>query len=774
MTVKFAGGSRRARRIAGGSTALVMSCLLVPGISFAQSDDGLAGEAQLDDTQSEVSEAGELQLGKLIVTAQKREQSVQDIGFSIKALSGEDARIFGVVEPKDLAAQTPGLFAKTTVGDSIPTFTMRGIGLNDFVSNNNSPTSLYVDDIYLPFAPMAGFALFDIGRVEVLKGPQGTLYGRNNTGGAIKFVQNRPTDTFEGSLRVDYGRFDLVEVEGAVSGPISEKLNGRIALFTRQGGAWQTGQITGAKLGDADRIAGRAMLDWFASDTLDISIEVHGGRENGTNRQVKLVNSQDPSNPFVPCSQAPAGGLVFDGSCTDLLGFFEASSDIRATSGENASFSDGADNNSYGYGGSLRVTWDLGGATLTSITGYDAYERREGLDADGSPFVLADGRYTDSITSFSQEVRAASSGDSSLDWIVGAYLSSDEIDLEQVLRGDDLLPLLTGIPAPIDAVQGFRQETKSYALFGSFDLALDDQWSVVGGLRASYEERDFAGGSTFVTALLGNVPLASTDDSIDNRDLSGELGVNFRPNDDLLLYVRGSKGFKSGGFNAAFASSPLDLAPFDPETLWALEAGWKATLLGGAMTLNGAGYAYDWKDFQAQIVVLDPDLGLPNQVLSNAGDARIFGFELDSAWAVTDAVSLGASLNWIDAEVVSGQLDGRKLANTPEFQVSGYGRYEDEIGTTGWSAFAHLDFSYRTEVDFRLNSATGWSIQEGYALANARIGLTAPNQKTSIDLWVRNLTDEEYLVDTFEQLPINVLQVWGAPRTFGVSLRQAF
>ena len=183
-------------------------------------------------------------LEEIVVTAEKRSRSVQDIPLSIKAFSGEDLQNFGMITPKDLGDQVPGLFTKTTLGDSAPTFTIRGIGLNDFVSNNNSPTSLYIDEIYQPFHPMAGFALFDIERVEVLKGPQGTLYGRNNTGGAIKFITQKPSEEFNGHARVDYGRFDTLEAEFAAGGALTDSINARGAVFTRQGGAWQSNRTT--------------------------------------------------------------------------------------------------------------------------------------------------------------------------------------------------------------------------------------------------------------------------------------------------------------------------------------------------------------------------------------------------------------------------------------------------------------------------------------------------------------------------------------------------
>ena len=369
----------------------------------------------------------------------------------------------------------------------------------------------------------------------------------------------------------------------------------------------------------------------------------------------------------------------------------------------------------------------------------------------------------------SEELRLTSDESWGFDWIVGAYYSYDTIDLLQRLGSDDFLPVVTGIPAPIQAWQDFEQDTTSVALFAHLEIPLSERWTLTAGLRGTNEERDFAGGSTFVTGLLGDIPLGSTDDDISTNDLSGKIGLNYRVDDDLLLYGHLSKGFKSGGFNASFAGSSDDLLPFDKEELWSLELGWKAALLDGAMTLNGAAYAYDWRDFQAQAFVLNA-VGTPNQILTNAGDASVLGLEADWNWRVTEAFDLNLSANFIDTEVDKGQFDGARLANTPESSVAGFMRYSTDINSLGLNAFAQLDFSYRSEVNFRLQYESDHSVDDSLFLTNLRAGLRTADERTSLSLWVRNLTDEQYPVDVFEQLPINILHVWGAPRTYGISL----
>lgn len=731
------------------------------GLAIAVSLPRLAG----------AQESKETVLGEIVVTAQKRAESIQDIPVSVSAFSGAQLHALGVTQATDLASQVPGLFSKTTLGDSAPTFTIRGIGLNDFVSNNNSPTSIYLDDVYQPFHPMVGFALFDIARVEVLKGPQGTLYGRNNTGGAIKFVAQRPTSEFSSDARVTYGRFDQFEAEAALGGPVSDHVKGRVALFTRQGGAYQKDRLTGQELGNADRLAARVMLEWQASDTLDVLLNLHGGRDKGESQQFKLSNAQDPSNTSVPCSAALAGVRTHDGSCTDLIGYTDPSSDRYLVSGHNGGFPEGPRRDNHGYGGSITADWRLGRVTLTSVSGFDRFDRSEGIDADGQPGLLADGRYDDSMHAFSQELRLTSDESWSNKWIGGAFYSRDSIHVLQRLQSNDFLPLVTGLPPPIAAWQDYLQKTESFAAFGQVEWPLLEKVTLVTGLRFTNERKDFSGGSTFVTGALGRIPLVSTVDSITANDLSGKIGLNYKPSSELLFYVSASKGFKSGGFNAAFASNPVQLAPFKPEKLWAYEAGWKSTLLAHQLTFNGSLYYYDWRSFQAQVVTVNG--GVPIQILSNAGDAEIKGAEAEINWQPSRRIATNVAINLTDSSITSGQLKGQTIANTPKFAVSAYLRYTQPLGGN-LNGFAQADYNYRSAVNFRLNSVTGLSRQQGYGLAGLRLGIVTPNDQTSFEVAVKNLSDKAYLVDVFEQLPINVLDVWGAPRQWSVSLSHRF
>ncbi|MBZ0172023.1 MAG: TonB-dependent receptor plug domain-containing protein, partial [Phycisphaerales bacterium] len=356
---------------------------------------------------------------EVIVTAQKREQSVQDVSVSVTVFSGDQLAELGVAQPKDLTAQTPGLFAKNTAGDVQPIFYIRGIGINDFFSNNNPTASVYVNQVIQPFGPMLNFAVFDIERVEVLKGPQGTLYGRNNTGGAVNFITRRPTAEPDGFARVDYGSWDTFEFEGALGGALADTLNGRVAIYTRQSDGFQENLTTGEDVAKTDRLAGRMLLDWSPNEALDVLLDVHGGRENGEVQHAKLANSQDPTNPFVFCPAAAQGHVTYDGSCVDLLGYFDPNSDPHKVTGGNRGQGFDDSNLNHGFGSALTIDWQWSRMTLTSVTGYDRLLRHEGIDFDGAPHISTDNVFQDSIWAISQELRLTSDDSWPFDWIAG-------------------------------------------------------------------------------------------------------------------------------------------------------------------------------------------------------------------------------------------------------------------------------------------------------------------------------------------------------------------
>lgn len=723
-------------------------------------------------TVTPVLPAAAEELEEIIVTAQKRSQSAQDVPISITAFSGDQIAALGITQAKDVAAQSPGVFTKNTAGDVQPIFYIRGIGLNDFFSNNNPTASVYVDQVIQPFGPMLNFAVFDVERVEVLKGPQGTLYGRNNTGGAINFIARKPTDELDGFARFDYGNWDTLEFEGAVGGPVTDALDGRVSIYTRQSDGFQKALTTGADVAETDRFGGRLQLAWQPTADLDILLNIHGGREDGEVQHAKLANSQDPANPFVLCPAAQQGKVTYDGSCTDLFGFFDPNPDPHTVLGDNAGQNFDDSNTNHGFGGAVTIEWALPRMSITSVTGYDRFLRHEGIDFDGSPTLATDNVFQDSMWAVSQELRLASDESWPFDWIAGVYYSEDQNDGLQTIHADDFLGLVAGLPPPASLFQHFLQRSDSIAGFGQIEWPFMEKWKFIAGLRYTHENKEFAGETIFISGPIGQIPITANDDEIDSDDLSGKVGVNFTPLEDWLLYASFGKGFKSGGFNGAFASDPYQRLPFEPENLWAVETGSKSTLFDGRMIFNAAFYYYRWKDFQASIISTGV-LGIPIQILTNAGDARVYGVEWDALWKPVDSLDLHLAMNIMDHEIVEGQMDGDRLANAPKFQFAGNVAYRHPLPWHELNLVVQGDFSYRSDFDFKLNP-TPLGKTDGYWLAGARAGVSTRDDRIQVFGWVRNLADEEYLVEVFEDLPIDIMQIWGAPRSYGISIQYNF
>jgi len=730
---------------------------------------GVVGGLLMSVCATTMSMAEEPVLDEIVVTAQKREQNLQDVPISITAFGSKQIQDMGMRRALDVGYQVPGVVMKSPNGDNSPIFTVRGIGLTDFTASNNSATSVYVDQVVKPYYPMVNFSLFDIERVEVLKGPQGTLYGRNNTGGAVRFISHKPSADPDGFIRLDYGNFNTFEVEGAIGGPIAESLLARLSVYSRQRSrGYQYDTFTGKRNGDIDRLAGRAAFSWHAADNIDVDFTFYAGRNHSDVPQFKLAPPFEPGAlpARVVCAAAMQGVRARDGSCVDGFGQFDPDGNVDHIESNNVQGTGLREN---GQGGSMVVNWGIPGAVLTSVTGFDHLNRVEKQDFDGTPLIAVDNSFTQGIDAFSQELRIAATADSSMQWIGGLFYSKDRLGNVQKIRSDDMF----GVPQG-GVLVNWTVRTESYAAFGQNEVPLTDRLSVVAGLRYTHEMRTFAGGSSsYPTPFLPTV-LVDNRTSVD--DLSGKLGFNYKLSTGKLLYVSASKGFKSGGFNGAFATNPVVYEPYGPERLFAYEAGFKSDWLSNRLRFNAALYHYDWRDFQATITSVDPVTNLPIQRLSNAGNAKVDGVEAELHWRPTAGFTGGLSAAYSNGRIVSGQLDGLRLANSPKFSLNGTSRIARPISALGGEIFMQTDFSYRTKYNTRLLTASTRPlvVQDAFWLANGRIGITTAGQKLELAGWIKNIFDERYLLEVFDQGTINTLDLYAEPRTYGVSVTYKF
>lgn len=721
------------------------------------------------------------ELEEIIVTSQRRAENLQDVGIAVTTLSGDDLAELGFDEPRDLMMQTPGLMVSSSVGGTMQNFSLRGVGLNEFAPNNSSPVAVHVDDVYMSYSAFLNFGLFDLERVEVLKGPQGTLFGRNTTGGAVNFYSRKPTDTFEAAVTAEFGNYESSRLEGFVSGPIAANLSGRIAGFAKvQGdGPWFSRYLH-QSIGKVDPWWGvRGQLSYEPSSVLSIDLNLHGGREVSEGPQYTIVPVMSASAPGTLC-QAAIDGTVQGGEpdCVDRLGFGEPDSDPFTSS---AGFRNRQEIE--GVGANLSVTWDMGFADLVSVTGYEQVDRYSAEDADGTPKVRSDDVFINDMSQISEELRLLSPTDSDFSWITGLYFSADTLDTPTHQISFTAHPTL-----PIATNTSYTQEAEAYAAYAHATWRLRNAWELLAGVRYTDERRSYRGGSTEIIPPTELGGLGSPydperrftylSDEVAFTDWSWKVGANYRPSDDILAYASISKGFKSGGFNGNLAFNPAVLEPFDEETLISYEVGIKADLLDNTLRWNSAIFYYDYTDIiltGADVTVGPGGAEVTIFRSSNLSDAVVRGIESDIWWTAFDGLDLKVGLSYIDSELTNPKpgneaLEGDRLTYTPEWQGNWMVRYTRPLGQRSLVAAVQVDGTYKGDF-FAEVPNTVLSSVDGYALVNARASMGSEDGKWELALWGQNLTDEAY-VQYLNELPTIgvVLESVGYPRTYGVEI----
>lgn len=765
------------RRASNYAKLLLTSAIVFPGTAWAQSDPESIND-------------------EIVVTAQKRAQGINDVPISINAFSGETLADSGVQSLDGLAAITPGLTVSETAATGVPIYTIRGVGFSDYSTSASSTVGLYNDEVALPYAVMSRGAFFDVAQVEVLKGPQGDLYGRNTTAGQISVTSAKPTKDFAAGFNADVSNFGETNLESFVSGPISDGLKFRLAGKVSTGGAWQR-SISRPRdtLGDKDVMALRASLQWDVATNVDIFLSGHWIRDKSDNL---APTAYDGAVIGQPTFRLP---VVTNGSAGNPTSVF-STGNSRLADWSNGSFTPQRDNELAGL--VARINVDLGGATLTSVTGYDRFTRSEANDWDGWAGVDSNNINNTSINVFSEELRLASDSSGPLSWVVGGYYSNDKINEEyNFFMRDSFYSLALGIRSLRTA---YTQKTNSLAGFAHAEYKLGGDWRVVSGFRYTNEKRSWTGctfdsgdGSlggfigvpaggcgTFndISGTPGFGTFSIFSDKIETGRATWKLGID-KKFGRSLIYANVSNGFKSGGFSGINTNIHSQLRPYKPESVTAYELGMKLSLLSNDLRLNASAFWYDYKDKQEAHFV-NTFVGALVQ-LTNVPKSRIRGFEVDGVWKLSDNFTLDGSATYLDAEVtnwpnagvnnganlaVVTNLAGARLANSPRWQTSLGISYEQPLNDRV-SGFASIDMNSRTASSGRvlaLDAATG---VEGYTLFNARFGVKEADEKWSISLWVRNLGDTYYYTSAFVGNGIHV-RTNGMPRTFGVNGRFNF
>ncbi len=686
------------------------------------------------------------EIEEVVVTAQKRAESVQDVGLSITAFSEQDIEAYGMNNAWDLSQHSPNLKITAFFENSRPEIVIRGVGQNNtFGSIDQSPAGVYNDEVYMGARAAMLTQMFDLERVEVLRGPQGTLYGRNTTGGAINFISKKPSfeaPSLAGTMT--YGRFDQIEGELAGGIALSDTVAVRAAGIYRTNDGYTKNQFTDDNMNDLESGAGRVQLAWKPISTLDVLFNVHGSSAESDSPAIHHIGyGNNEPNLLYPVFGGPA---------------YQETNDSHTLSNDRPGFEDNE-----GWGASMHADLDWNSLTLTTIVSYENVDTAIREDSDGSPVDYFTIDYDDKFDSWSVEQRVASTVEGGildgLDWVAGFYFYTDEVDTFNHTRlfADALFAPFFG-PGGIQGFSTYTQESNNWALFGDFQYPLTEQLQLNGGIRYTYEEKDFDWvlADNFGTSI----PIIESEDW---DAFTGRAALEWRPLDDMLLYASYARGFKSGGFNGTVLFPPAPTTPdltFDPEYADAYEIGAKSMWLDQRLVINAALFRIELTDQQTLLV-------LPGNIFTirNAAKSIINGAEIEMQLQATEALYMQAALGLLDAEYDKfinpdgRDLSGNPLPAAPDVTFNGLIEYAF-AAWAGTTVTPRFEWSYTDALNFdrygknRIDSVFGTpipsavDIQQNYWLLNASLTWRSVDEKYSVMGWVHNLGDQEYWVKT--------------------------
>ncbi len=697
-------------------------------------------------------------LEEIVVTAQRREESAQNVGIAMSVLSGLSLSEKSISYVNDLQNAVPSLQVEPAFGSSQPQFRLRGVGFIDYTSNNTSPVGVSLDGVAFALPIQTQGQLFDIDRVEVLRGPQGTLYGRNTTGGEINFISNRPTADAHAGFSLEYGSHNELNAEGFVSGSIAEGLTGRLAVATEQGGAWQRNRVTGQMLGDKDKIAIRGQLQWDPSEAVDLRFGAHGAQDKSDEQGLYLLQPFTPGSgpPSIPADTSRyATGWALNPTFAKLIGI-------------SANSKPGLDDSNDGV--DLTANVDFGGAKLTSITAFDKLIRREYADWDATQFDDSDEYFNSDLDVFSQELRLAGN-DGRFGWVSGIFYSNE--DLRENFYSD-LTDRLGGI-----AVTTYEQVANSFGVFAQGNYQLTDTLKATLGVREDHESRELIGLNTAFLPGAPSLTGGALGGSITSNLPSGKAELDYKPVSSTLLYASISRGVKSGGFTAHNTVTAPSADPFEPERLTAYEIGVKSDVTR-ALRVDASVFYYRYRDQQILGKVFDDASQSFIGRFVNA-NSRISGGEMDVEWRPVAGIAISQYAGFAEGYYTSTLLnaplnpalppvdyDGRP-ESFPKWSYGGDASYSWNLGAFSVTAEANYSF-HDTYSQFFLLGSNDFTIPK-YWLANANLTLApASGAPWTATLWGRNIFDKSYDLTRNFFLPSSEVGAAGEPTTIGIRL----
>jgi iron complex outermembrane receptor protein len=764
----------------GVVTLAFAGAVLLAGLAAAQ-DAAPAGQ-QPQQEQQQTQEEGRTQfVEEVTVTAQKRTEDVQEVPVAITAIGGQDLGVImaGGPDVRFLSARVPSLMLESSFGRAFPRFYMRGLGNTDFDLNASQPVSMLMDEVVLENPVVKGMPLFDLDRVEILRGPQGTLFGRNTPAGVVKFESRKPTQEFEANFRLSYGTFDTIDFQGGVGGALTDTISARFSALYQSRSDWVDNANPSAPeedaLGAYDTAAWRLQLLFEPSESFDALLNIHGWELDGTARIFRANILEHGTNELV------------DGFEQDTV-YHDGRNDQTISS----------------LGGVLKMDYDFGAATLTSVTGFesidDMYSRG---DIDGGygavfappsgpgfiPFPSESADGIPSLDQLTQELRLTSNGDGPFRWLVGAYYFDEDLSIDSFSYDS----LSAGNPQNGYATQ--HQESTSYALFGSLDYAFSETFTLKAGLRYSDDERDFAADRP---QPLFQPPLsAPITRSVSGSNVSGDLTATLKTSDTVTFFGRLATGYRAPSIQGRIMFAPdfedgqnpatNGVSVADEEKITSFEVGMKSILADNRLRMNLTAYIFQMQDQQltavggqynvATLLNADKTDGHGIEADIEYVASASFWFTLGASWNSTEindphltVAPCGGGCTVLDPAGPGGTVlvDGNSLPHAPEIIFNGIVNYQSDPLNKG--VFASLDWAYFSEKSFFLYESKEFK-SDGVEVG-LRIGYGWNRGKYEVALFGRNLLDAEIVEGGIDFN--NLTGMTNEPRTLGLEFVARF
>jgi len=782
-------------------------------------------------THAAQSDAARGALEEIVVTAQRRAESINDVGMSIQAIDAESLEALRVTSVRDLTTIVPS-FTVSQSYQGVPTYTLRGIGFNTINLSATSTVGTYVDEVAYAYPIMNTGPLMDLERVEVLKGPQGTLYGRNTTAGLINFITAKPTDDFQAGATAEVGNYETYNINGFISGPLTETISARLALSSQNSGeGWQESNSRSERLGEIKKNGARLSLAFDPGESTHIDFSATYWR-NETDTVAGQGIGFTPATAASPFNAPGLVNYVAGNQPREATNADWAPEAVRgANIGTGLGFQGPLREDNPFTGLKLRLDQNLSETVrLVSLTSYNDFERDALSDWSGVPYEILLQHTTGTIESIAEDLHIEG-GDDSMHWLVGGYYANDKIvDGNRTLLGQNAnVTLIRTVGQPLlatpfnccgytstDLSQAFRSyedighiETNTWSVFANGDWRLNEALRLNAGVRYTEDEQKYHGCSRdFNGNMLPNVnvvnralylqtygvfaapisqgqcntfdPTTGTfgevRSTLDEDNLAWRVSLDWNVADQTLMYLSASRGAKAGTTPINAANLARQNAPVKQELLTAYELGLKSTLAQNRVQLNLSGFVYDYQDKQISTYFADP-IYTALARLDNVPKSAAYGVEGELTWSPSRSLTLAASALWLHTEIqdyigtnAAGQpqnFDGAEFIYSPEFQGSLSVIFDHEI-TDALGLQVTLNTRYQSESNTIFEDLPLYALPS-YGLVNASIGLHGRDDRWSVTLWGRNLADE-YSWSAVASNANVVVRFPNPPLTYGATL----